>query len=84
MLTSLISGPLVGGVEEEKATKKPCILKRVQFLLGQEYKKREFSEKTGGCRKLIYNARGIPAGTREKKVVEGWWSVEDLKCSVVN
>lgn len=34
----------IGGVAEEKATKE-SVLERVQFLSGQEYEKREFSEK---------------------------------------
>lgn len=44
MLTSFPSGPMIGGVAEEKATKE-SVLERVQFLSGQEYEKREFSEK---------------------------------------
>lgn len=75
--------PLGRWLEEEKATKEICILERVQFLLGQEYKKREFSGETGECRELIYNERGIPAGTREKKVVGGWVvnGGSDVQCS---
>lgn len=79
---------MVGGVEEEKAKKnKISFLKWVQFLLGQDYEKRELSEETGGSRKFIYNERGIPTGTREKEM-ERWRVMQEqegaLKCSVVN
>lgn len=88
MLTSLPSGPTVGGVEEEKAKEnKISFLKRVQFLLGQDYEKREFSEETGGSRKCVYNERGIPTGAREKEM-ERWRVMQEqeraLKCSLVN
>lgn len=56
-----------GRRESHKTT---CILKSIQSLLGQEYK-REFSEETGRCRKPIYSERGIPESTL-KKEVEGW------------
>lgn len=70
---------------QKKKKKKICVLRRVQFLLGQGCAKREFSDETEGCRKLIYNERGVPAGTGESwRVGAGSVCVCVGGCSAVN
>lgn len=60
------------------------MLRRVQFLLGQGCAKREFSDETEGCRKLIYNERGVPAGTGESWRVGAGSVCVGGGCSAVN